>query len=425
MIQQPRVRREGEGFRALRWLPVLRVGLFAVIVAIAPGRAFAEPLRLDRMTVARLARVSSLEARIATGNVNAALAATRGLPILSYDNPSISVQGGARFGVPTTPEVRGGLAIPIDIGGRIGARRDAAAADARQATADADETRRQLVREALVLHALALKSQIDIDLARARRALAQRLVEIAQRRVAAGDLGEGEVGVLALELAREDARLATATSNASANARSLAVLVGSEPSAEVTVVGDLVPHDEPPPLETLRAAVEQRSDVRRARATQAATAAQVDVATAERWPTLSVIGAYEYHEVTNFALAGVSLPLPLFNNNRAAIGQREALAAAATTQVSASRTRAAGEVEAAFVRYVGAKNALQHLERAAALSKEVTARSARAYELGKVGIAELLAVRRATNEAFAEKVDGELAVAIARIELDAASGCLP
>lgn len=411
--------------RTSRWPSLLGLGLLVACLTTLSRPAWADPVRLDRTTVARIARASSLEARIASGNASAALAATRGLPILSYDNPSISVLGGARFGTPTTTEIRGGLAIPLDIAGRVGARRDAAAADARQAAADADEARRQIVRAALVLHAHAVKARVDVDLARGRRELAERLVTIARRRVVAGDLGEGEVGVLELELAREDARLSTATSNASASAKTLAVWIGAEPNTEVTVVGDLVPSDEPPVLGVLRAGVEQRSDVRRSLATQNSTAAEVEVAKAERWSALSVVGSYEYHEVTNFALAGVSLPLPLFNSNRAAIGQREALATSATAQVSATRNRAVGEVEAAYARYSGAKGALEHLVRAAVLSNEVNARSARAYELGKVGIAELLAVRRATNEALAEKADGELALAIARIELDTASGRLP
>ena len=85
------------------------------------ARASAETT-LDRAEVIKRAQKTAPVLSIARAKVEQAKAGTKGTSIVSTENPSIAILGGVRFGDPRTPELRGQVAIPFDLGGRPGAR---------------------------------------------------------------------------------------------------------------------------------------------------------------------------------------------------------------------------------------------------------------------------------------------------------------
>ena len=205
--------------------------------------------------------------------------------------------------------------------------------------------------------------------------------------------------------------------------------IARHPATAAQLAFKLVQHfvaDEPTPsLEAALGLVDKRADVQLALATVTSARAQLSLGKADAWPTLSLVGNYEYHEVTNFVTFGVSLPIPIFNANKTTISQSNARIVAAEAELGAARTRAAAEIRAAYVRHTAAKLVVEQLAKVTVESEGAVARAVKAYDGGISGLADVLLVRRTVADALRDKLDADLALAETRIELDAAAGRLP
>lgn len=393
----------------------------ALVVHLVVASAEADVV-LDRASVAAYARKQSPIAKAALAKVPVAQAGTVGVGVVSLTNPTLTAMGGLGFG-PRSPEVNATLAVPVDLAGRPKARLDAAVAGVDLAKAEAGDSLRGIVREALLRWARALRGERAIVLARARRDVAATLVAIAKRRAAAGEIAKGDASVFEVELGREDARLVAAEGAATARRVVLVTYVGAPTDAQVA--GELVWTTPPPPLSELLASIDQRPDVVAATAALGAAGSQVGLAKADAWPTVSVVGSWEYHESRNIVTMGLSLPLPLFNANKTAISTADAKVKAAEAELHAVRTTAVGELKAAWATWSAARAAHEALAKVASVADLAVARAVKAYDVGTIGVTDVLLVRRTAQDAATELLDAELALAEARIELDAAAGRLP
>lgn len=378
---------------------------------------------LDRESVAKYARTESPVAKANATKVDVAKAGTVGVGIVSQTNPTLTAMGGVRFGDPKTPEANASLLIPFDLGGRPKARSDAAATNVDAAKASAADGLRGVVREALLRWARALRAQRGVALAKTRKEVASNLVVIAKRRAATGDIAKGDTSVFEIELGREDARLSAANGLVAGRRMLLVAYIGAPEDAEVG--GDLVAISAPPSLDTLLASIDKRADVQAAAAAVTAAGAQVGLAKSDAWPTLGIVGNYEYHESTNFVTVGVSLPLPLFNTNKTAISTANAKVTAAQADLAAVRALAIGELKAAYASWTAARDSHDALAKVATLADVAVARAVKAYDVGSSNVTDVLLLRKTLQDASTEALDAELALAEARIELDAAAGTLP
>jgi len=386
------------------------------------ARAGAETA-LDRGEVIKRAQKTAPVLAIARAKVEQAKAGTKGTAIVSTENPSIALLGGVRFGDPRTPELRGQVAIPIDLGGRPSARLASAEASVKVAVADAEDATRLTVREALLRWARALRDAKLVALAEDRLKISDGLLEAAKKRVAAKDLGTGDLAIVELERTRDSALVAQARGTAQASAISLGAFIGI--TSDPKVAGDLVDDAAMPSLESLLAGVEARPDVRSAAAEVSEARARAGLAKADRWPTLTLLAGYEYHEATNFLVAGVAVPLPIFNANTQNVATTTAAIDVAGARLEAVRAAALGEVRAAWKKWNAARDALGIIRTTAGPAATAVDATAQSFMAGKTGFVEVLLVRRIANDAAADRIAAELAFAEARIELEAASGKLP
>lgn len=193
----------------------------------------------------------------------------------------------------------------------------------------------------------------------------------------------------------------------------IGVLLGRAPASVATELDGAAPL---PPLPVLRPAAEPgalarlRPDVRVAERQLQAQAAFVSAARAESLPRFSVGGVAGFTSGSLDGLGGSGTPRyaigpvvswPLFDLPRVRAGVAAARAgeAEAAARYDQAVLRAMEEVETSAVAYTRAREALVHLEEAAAASERATALARLRYEEGGTGFLEVLDAERTQLEA--------------------------
>lgn len=390
---------------SLTAIPLALLSAQTAPVAVARGAADTLTLRQAR----DLARRVSPELVAAREAMAAAAGRERQAgvfpnPTFSYQREQTSNEG------QTNSQHIAAIDQPIDLGGLRSAR--AAAARLRRQVAEA----RLDVAEA----------QLDFDVARAyaRAVAADRRVMLAQqatnafaraRTVSATRLVEGDVsgyadrrvrleaaryaGLFAeASLARRTARL-TLTSLLSSGGDSLAERELFLEEAPEMAVSSLT-------LDSLRSlAVRHRAELRAVTLEAAAAAAETRLAARERLPIPVVSVGFKNEDVIgggdfNGFVAGVSLPLPLWDRRRGAIEAAGAEARRWDAEVEVVRRRVAREVgeAAAELRVVDEQLALLAPQLGAESAAALRAAQA-AYSEGEISLVEWLDAVRAYQEA--------------------------
>jgi len=324
-------------------------------------------------------------------------------------NPSIvaeteNVAGTGIYRGLRSSETTVGLALPIEMGGKRGAR---------VAVADA-QTARATLEAAIALADLRLRvtqAYVEAAAARRRAAVAQEQVGIAAEALRAAQVRVQAGRASPLEEQRADvARIAAegaaerADRTAKVSAGNLARLIGGDPGAlDLTWfdrVAGMGPEVAPAPDGTLAAAA--------ARADLAAIGAQVRLARSQRVPDVTLSASVRRLEQTNdnAAVFGVSIPLPLFNTGRASVD----LATAQSQQSEAQRRLvlldAAQAIADAQAEAANAAITARNATGPALAAAQEAARIARfGYREGKFGQLDLLDAERTLSQTRQAAID--------------------
>jgi len=388
----------------------------AILVLLRAVDAYADPANLTRQRVAELVG-SAPATRVAQSEAGVSGAAVTGAGVLSLENPVISGMGGVRFNPDGTRPFSGvaTLSWPVDLGGKRGARADAAKAEHRAATASAQSAERDVLLSALLTHALVLRDERQLAIAEARHAVSERVFLAAQRRRAAGSVPELDVALASLQEKRDASIVVSVAGTRDADKLLLTSVLGLSDSP--TVSGSLVPEDTPPTLETLLKQVDERPDVRAASTALDAAQAKAARERSGRWPTLNVLAQYERDDGANIGMIGLAIPLAVLNPNRTEVATSAAEAEAARTRLAQSRTAASGHVRELYTRYLATKAAMDSLAPTAAVVTQAVNLATRGYELGEHDLSSVLLVRREAVETQAALLEAEHAHAAVKIEL--------
>ncbi len=356
------------------------------------------------------ARTHSLAVVSARHKVEEARARLRGARAIR-DNPVVGGAVGWREDdQPNDYEL--GLSQTLELGGRRGARTRAAQAALDQELALASDTATRTQREVAFAFLRALAARERLKLARAAEADAESTQRIAERRHAAGDVARLDLNLAAGSLARARSAAAAAAATQALALGELRVLLALPAGAALTLEGEVGPRPTLD-LEALVEAAGRRADVKAAEAERQKAQAEIDGGKGQRWPDLTPAVRYERDEGKNVLWGGLTLSLPVFNRGQEQRGMGEARAARLDAEIGALRQAARVEVESAFEAQRLRLEALAVLRDAAARFEENETLARRSYDVGQIGLAELLLVRR-------EAVDAQLALLGRR--LDAAEG---
>ena len=363
-------------------------------------------------------------ARAAVAEAEAGLLEARVYP----HNPEVSVGWARREGEGDSSRDTGlELSQQIEIAGQRGRRGAAATAEVEAARAGLAHERRLLAARVTSVFAEAARARGHLDVEASDIDLARRLQEIARRRFDAGRATELDLNFASAELGRARRRQLLAGAAFVEASAMLAEAIGLDPATPVEPVGEPLLEMEPPPLERLlELGIQNGADLEALRQQRGAAQKRIALARSEAIPDV-LVGVFREREAQAETITGVgiSLALPLFNRNQGAIAGSRAVVERVTQDLRLRELELAREIVAARARYEAAAASAREFE-TAVLGKlrDNLDLLERSFEAGKLGLTEVVVIRRELLDAQREHVEAKAEAWQARVALDLASGVI-
>jgi cobalt-zinc-cadmium efflux system outer membrane protein len=314
------------------------------------------------------------------------------------------------------------FAQSLEPGTRRTARLDAANAAVAHGTANVDAVTRSVLRAAAAAYFRVLHASQRITLLTATEGLASTVHANADRRFRAGDIAVLDVNIARASLARVKAEREGAEA-----ARALAIgdlrrLLRLE--SDLVVEGSLA-RPEPASVETALQTAAQRPELRALEAAIQEAEADVRFGLSMAGPEYGVGMRYSREEGDQIVLGGMTVTLPAFSRGQQQRAIASARAARLRTELDAERARIETEVRTAAAALTRRIAAVRVLETEAIPGLDDNEQlSTRSFEVGQIGLPELLLIRREILDTRSHYLDALLEAALARTDLDASAGVL-
>ncbi len=331
----------------------------------------------------------------------------------AWPNPELALEiepvGGAgpRRGL-DGPEATVRLTQAFGLGGPRCRRRAAAAAETRLAQRDRETARREARRAATRAFVDVLAAQERLTLADAARALAIAVRRAAVERVKAGKVPDIEVTKAGVEIASADIALGQARRDLDAARARLAACWGSRAPRFRAAVGSLTNVPDLGPLDAHAAVLEQAPDVARWDDALAVRREALALAQAARVPDLALnAGVRRFEDDDTYAaVAGLALPLPVFDRRAGGIAAARHRARAAEHGQRAARARAAADLAEVHARLETARTTALAIRDTLLPAAQTAFEAAETgYRQGKFGFLDVLDAQRTLQAARAGHLD--------------------
>ena len=172
-------------------------------------------------------------------------------------------------------------------------------------------------------------------------------------------------------------------------------------------------------------AASQRPELRALEAAIQEAEAELRLGLSFSRPDYGAAVRYSREEGDQIVLGGVTVGLPVFSRGQELRAVGAARAARLRAELDAARTRIQVEVRATFDAFNRRLAALRVLEAEAIPGlDENEALTTRSFEVGQLGLPELLLIRREILDTRSQYLDALLEAALARIDLDASAAIL-
>ncbi len=290
----------------------------------------------------------------------------------------------------------------LELGGDRNARTEAALRSRDVAAQESASMRAAIVGEVRRAFTSVLAGQQEVAIARENVELSQSTAAAIRARVEAGKTSPIEetrsdvlVAAERLELARAEQRLGEAR-------RRLAATWGADRPTFDAAAGDLSASIDLPPLDTLRSRLDNHPALLRASAVVAEREAIVLLEEARAIPDMTASAGYRrFSSPSDGAFVGsVTVPLPLFDRNRAAIAEARLRVAQAKEESRSVRVGLERSLADAWREYETAKHEVSTLQSSIVpAAQSVFDAISEGYRLGKFGYLEVLDARRTLTSA--------------------------
>lgn len=309
----------------------------------------------------------------------------------------------------------------LELGGDRNARTAAALRSRDVAAQESSVARAHLAGEVRRAFTSVLAAQQELAIARENFELSESTAAAIGARVEAGKVSPIEetrsdvlVASERLELLRAEQRLGEAR-------RRLAATWGADQATFTEASGDLHAVAELPPFESLRAALEHHPELVRAAAVVAEREAVVRLEEARAIPDLTASAGYRrFSSPGEGALvAGVAIPLPLFDRNRSAIAEARLRVEQANEDTRVVRIALERDLADAHQAFEASKQEVSTLQSGIVpAAQSVFDAITEGYRLGKFGYLEVLDARRTLTSARLQLVraQAQLHLAAASVE---------
>jgi outer membrane protein, heavy metal efflux system len=374
----------------------------------------------DVLSRAREQAPEIVSARLALEEARGRLA---GASVRFYSNPDLDASIGPRNSTDSRfTDFELGVAQMFEPGARRSARIDGANAAIAQSTANIDEVTRSVLRLAASAYYRTVHAHERIRLLTSAYEVASSVYSAADRRFRSGDIAVLDVNIARASRARVAADREVAEAQRSLATGELRRLLRID--SDVIVEGSL-PRLEQADLTAALQSAGQRPELTMLEAGIREADAELRLGSSFSKPEYGVGLKYSREEGDQIVLGGMKVTLPMFSK-----GQEQRLTGAARAsrlraELEAARRRVQLEVRTAFDAYTRRLAALRVLEAEAVTgldeNEQLTTRS---FEVGQIGLPDLLLIRREILDARAQYLDALLEAALARIELDASAALL-
>lgn len=338
-------------------------------------------------------------------------------PNPSLDTMTENVAGTGMYKGLRSSETTVGLSLPLELGGKRSARVGVANAQLDRATLDAVIAQADLRLRVTQAYNDAVAGQRRTANARQQVGIAAEVLRAAHVRVAAGrasPLEEQRADVARLNAEgaaeRADRSAQVALGNLARLIRRGATTLDADWFTRIDIAGPRMPVRSE---DTLAAAAAQ--------ADLTTATAQVRLARSQRVPDVTVSASARRLEATNdmAAVFGVSVPLPLFNNGRAAVDFASAQRQQADAQRRVALLDAEQAIASAEADVANAATSARNATGPTLAAAQEAARIARiGYREGKFGQLDLLEAERTLAETRAAAIDALAAYHDAEARLD-------
>ena len=410
--------------------------VFGVVLLVFPLLATAQERTLTLDEALRRAEEVAPALGAAQARLSAGEAELREANAFLWNNPVIDATA-ARRRIPqpglaearvTEPAL--GLSQTFETGGQPAHRRAAAAANREALALSVPDAMRQVRRDARERFFRVLSLQLRAGIEREAQAAAEEAAALAAQRVSAGEDSRLDGNLARIEAGRARNQAAAAGEALSRARADLAALLQLPLDTLPRAEGDLASLAPPAPpgdyLERLAlrpdlAALERRVEAARRRVELERAARSPDV-------TVGVSGGREgpYESRESFAMLSLSLPLPLFRKNDAAIGRALADLTQAELDQRAATSRARAELESLFQQYATLSERVGRLRSEVLPALEENLRlSRRARQAGEIAVPQLLIVSRQALDARRELLEAQTEQRLVASAIEAAVGSGP
>jgi outer membrane protein, heavy metal efflux system len=405
----------------------MRIGSKAVAVCAAvclhTGVAGAQSRTLTLADVLARAREQApqiVSARLALEEARGRLL---GASLRFQANPEIDAGVGNRNGTDTRfTDFEVGLAQSFEPGARRSARIAGANAAIAQGSANIDETTRVVLRSAAVAYYRAVHANERIRVLVATQELAAGIYSTADRRFKAGDIAVLDVNIARASLSRIRAEREGAEAAKALALGELKQFLRLD--EDIGVDGSLARPGETDLNAALQAASE-RPELRALEAGVREAEAELSLGQSFSKPQYGLGVRYSREEGDQIVLGGMTVTLPMFSKGQELRAVGSARAARLRAELDASRTRIQIEIRSAFDAFNRRLAAVRVLESEAipGLDENETL-TTRSFEVGQIGLLDLLLIRREILDTRSQYLDALLEAALARIDLDASAAIL-
>jgi cobalt-zinc-cadmium efflux system outer membrane protein len=398
-------------------LALCTVACVHTAVANAQGRALTLS---DVLARAREQAPQIVSARLALEETRGRLL---GASVPFQNNPEIDIAVGNRRASDTRfTDMELGLGHTFEPRARRTARMAGANAAIAQSAADVDAVTRVALRDAAAAYYRAIHADLRIRLLTRAQELATGVYSAADRRFKAGDIAVLDVNIARASMARVRADREAAEAAKALALGDLKQLLRIE--EDVSVAGELTTAADVH-LPALLQTAAQRPELRALEAGVQEAEAEVRLGQAFARPEYGVGVRYAREEGDQIVRGGLTVTLPIFSKGQELRAVGAARAARLRADLDAARARVRLEVRSAFEAYSRRLAAVRVLETEAipGLDENETL-TARSFEVGQIGLPELLLIRREILETRSQYLTALMEAALARIDLDASAAIL-
>lgn len=406
-----------------RYLPVLCAGFIAYASFAHAQPAPVEALSLDESIRQALVFSPTLKAKVEGIGSSRGDRQQSGLipnPEISFEVENILGNGSAN-GVDGA-EVTLGIAQTIELGGKRGARINAANRQVDLASLEQAAAALDLVRDVTVAWTEAVAAGEELRLAQEQKDLSDEVLKSVSRRVAAAAENAIQKSRAEVALAASKVELAKAERHQAASLKALAGLWGESTLASGLETADFFAVTEPQLSESI---LDNNPDLQLIETGVGFARANLDVERSNAVPDVTFEAGVRDNrdEGEQSFLAGVSIPFPAFNRNQGAILK-------AGHEVARAEHEKAAKVNALNLDLLKAKNALEvSYAEITSFEKDILpaadkafAQARKGYQAGKFSYLEVLDAQRTLFEVRTQRVAALKEYHTAKAELDRLTG---